>query len=695
MRTTINDSYGDIGTAVFYRQHKFIPKVVDIAEGDIEQLRESCKADKVQYKGSRTYASLRDFSEYNFLFNIDKNKFNDQLLINLLDNNTKELIGKGLDDLEIIETTLFPTISEEEEEEVSDDFFGSSLISNQTFIILEADGSTVDKKGIYKIELYEEGITSNNSSGGFIEAEFLDKIGEEKTATPIITIELGPGPEVRNNSSSLYFSYDPQLTDKESNERLSLLEYRKLEEEVTMKKAVWILLALDNTVSSINLSYKSWVDNKNPNRNMNKYLLRNDEYYSTKNKIRVIEKTDYGDYWFDKNSETLIGNKAISDHPILNRKITKYNRNQIYYSPFAEYKKGDRITFVDGSRWESIKDNNIGNSPILSPYWVLVDSLNNIFTNQVTIIISPNEAGYSNPGGNITVETYSVVQIRIYETPGYSIDESNPCSYDEGSPMLPGSFSYTANREPNGEVVKNITVLNWSRPIETGKLIINYIPTYSTIGFSATDNGNSVDLAYNEWPTYFNDNIEISKVIINGAENDPDFNENYELSAYINDNISLVFPEFTKYSISSVTSNYFIDNNLNTKEILPEEVINSDTGEKEFRINDTIDFSTATYILNLVTKTLTIYITKSTGFEVSNIISSVEYNNSASIGFFGDSFSKAVVKIDENRKVELSEIGSSETLGKSKISLSFDNTNKAYYININRVLTNIEIELEP
>ena len=80
---------------------------------------------------------------------------------------------------------------------------------------------------------------------------------------------------------------------------------------------------------------------------------------------------------------------------------------------------------------------------------------------------------------------------------------------------------------------------------------------------------------------------------------------------------------------------------------------------------------------------------------MSNIISSVEYNNSASIGFFGDSFSRAIVKIDENRQVELSEIGSSETLGESKISLSFDNTNKAYYINIDRVLTNIEIELEP
>ena len=692
MKTVINDSYGDIGTAVFYRQHQFIPKDVEIAEGDIEQLRESCKADKVQYKGNRTYASLRDFSEYNFQFDIDKDKFNDQFLINLLDDKSKELVGKRLDDLEKVETVLFPTITEDESEEYTEEFFGSTLISNQTFLILEADGSTVNKRGIYKIELYEEGIDSNNSGGGFIEEEFLDRVGEEKLASPVITITLGPGPEVKNNPRSLYFSYDPQLTEKENNERLSLVEYRKLEEEVSMKKAVWILLALDNSVTSINLSYKSWVDNENPNRNMNKYLLRNDEYYSTKDNIRVIKKSDQGNYWFDKNSETLIGNKAITTHPILSRKIAKY-RNLNSYSPYVEYKIGDRVTF-EGSRWESTSDNNLGHSPILSSYWVLRDRLNNIFTNQVTIVISPNGAGYSNPGGNITVDTYSVKQIRIYETPGYVINELNPCSYDESNTMPAGSFSYSANREPNGEINKVVTILNWSRPIESGKLILNYVATFSTISFNITDNGEEVDQSYENWPVYFNDNIELSKVIVNGVENDPNFNENYELSVYIGDNISLVFPEFTKYSIGSVTSNYIVDNAPNTKEILPEEIINED-GKIETRINDKVDYSSATYILNLVAKTLTISIIESEGFEVSNIISRVSYNSSHSIGFFGDSFSSVTVRdARDNKQIELTEIGNSAKLGESTITLTHDDTNEAYYINIDKVLTNLEIILK-
>lgn len=55
---------------------------------------------------------------------------------------------------------------------------------------------------------------------------------------------------------------------------------------------IWMLISNNSEVESVNLSYKSWVDSTNPNRNMNKYLLRNDEYWSTIDSVGIIETVE-------------------------------------------------------------------------------------------------------------------------------------------------------------------------------------------------------------------------------------------------------------------------------------------------------------------------------------------------------------------------------------------------------------------
>ena len=67
-----------------------------------------------------------------------------------------------------------------------------------------------------------------------------------------------------------------------------LVSEKELLDEVTGEKMIWMLISNNSEVESVNLSYKSWVDSTNPNRNMNKYLLRNDEYWSTIDSVGII-----------------------------------------------------------------------------------------------------------------------------------------------------------------------------------------------------------------------------------------------------------------------------------------------------------------------------------------------------------------------------------------------------------------------
>lgn len=688
MKTIINDTSGDLGTAVFYEWHKFIPKGVEIPESDKNLLIENCKSKKVQYKGNRTYASLRDFSEYDFLFNIDKDKFNDKFLINLLDKKSKDLVGKKLDDLEKIEKIMFPTL-QSESSGYEDEFFGSTLISNQTFIILNANGANSYSSGIQKIEIYEEGVTSNNNSGGFIEEELLDLISDsdiEKTNSPIITIFLGPGPEIKNNSSDMYFSYDPQLTSKEDNESLSLTDYRKLVEEITMEKAVWILLALNNTVKSINLSYKSWIDSINPNRNMKDYIIRNDEYYSMKDVVKVVEKSKNLDYWYDKNSETLVGNKKISNHPILDRKLKKYKDNASVFSPFAEYSLGDRVLF-DKKFWESLSNNNEGNYPTLSNEWTLFENITDIFTSRVVIVPYPNKGGYSNPGGIITVKNNSLISFKIFETSGYSINEENPCSYEIGKNLT--DYILTVNRDPSVGNEITLTVSNWNLPISSGKLYINFKQIYSTINLKMSDG--IVSVPYEQWSThYLDDSLKLSKIKINDELKDPEFDENYNLSVYIDDRVSLIFPKFTKYTVENIKSTYIVDNNLIDKLIVPE------ITENEVILNDIVNYTSTIYTLNVKLREFTITtIGNSANFEISKPIGKTEYGNKYSVYFYNESFKAANIRVDNGNQIDYSieELNSTKTINSTKVKISLD-SNQNYLLELINVVTNIEITLK-
>ena len=89
--------FGDIGTAVLYKETKCYPDLNTEAKEDLKnKLREninSYRGVKVLYRGSNKNIMERDFAEYDFSYILKKNKVNNKYIISDLDDNSKALIG--------------------------------------------------------------------------------------------------------------------------------------------------------------------------------------------------------------------------------------------------------------------------------------------------------------------------------------------------------------------------------------------------------------------------------------------------------------------------------------------------------------------------------------------------------------------------------------------------------------------------
>lgn len=689
MKVVINkENFGDIGTAVFYKSHKYIPaEGTDIKEEDLSDFIIDCSSDRVQYRGTKDLLSYGDFSEYDFSYIIEKFKFNDQLKINLLDKDSKNLIGKKLDDLEKIESTMFPTISNQEEE-YSEEFFGSGLISNQVFLVLKSFGIDDNGRGDYKIELYEEVIESNNSMySKFIEWDLLNKLNSPSIISPAITIYLGPDELIKNNTSDKYFSYDPNLINKNKNSLLNILDYRELEEEIYMDKMIFIMITTENKEVEVNLSYKSWVDSKNSNRNMNKYLIRNDEYFSTINNNIIINSIKDSEFLIDSNSGTLLGNlnEKVSC-PILEKKLNKISNFK--YSPYVRYKMGDKVSF-NGKYWESLSNNNYNENPYISNKWAISSTLTDFHTSRVNIVTMPQEGGYTSPSGSITVTNSTRKTIRIFEKLGYVVNEVDTCLFSPGNPLDTSSYTYTINVTPSGEIIKEVTIVNWTKPIESGYIYINLKPSESKCKFNIVSN--NVTVEYSNWVEYFSEpNLKFSKILVNNTTIlEP--SETGEFSFNPGDKVNFIIPELNKYIISEISSKYIVNNLPNLKTITPE-ILN----DGSFLIKDEIDYSETVYTLTIEDKTLTISVENLSGVEVSEVISRVLYGNEYNIKFSELPNNKVSQVRIVNEKDEYVDIDISSNLGEifnldgSEIVITDEE--EYFNINFNKIISDYKIK---
>lgn len=694
-----NSDFSNISTAVFYKWHRFIP-ASGVFPSDLESLRISCTSDRVQYWGSKTYTGLRDFSEYDFGMFPDKVKFGDSLMISNLDAESRELLGKNLEDLEKVESYMFPSISATGEE-ADYDYFGSTLINNQTFILFDTP------ENYWKIELYEDIVESNNSRGGFVESEFLEVSGESgpEYPKPFMVITLGPEPDLLNNSESMYYYYDSMISER--SRTIGAVSYVKLLQEVSLSKAVWMLLTSDNDITDINLSYKSWTDSINPNRNMCKYSLRNDEYWSTKDSSTVLEKIGGTEFWYDMNSKTLLGNEEIPADACPIMKMKKKYIDLDTYSDFVEYSLGDKVKYghsLDGElqEWESLCDGNLGNNPVYSSKWVLSGAVVNTETNRVTIMMNPPNAGSTNPGGTITVKRNDSRRFLVLENVGYRLakDESGnfkPPSYDSdsGSTLNPSSYSFSVVAE-GGVERKYLNVYNWARSIETGKLIVNFEVSKSIITLSARDPEGLMPSNYSEWPSFFSEpEFRVSKSIseIDGIVIDPEIT-NGKMEFMPGQKVTLVFPELSKYTISKATSTYYVGNS-ETPTVVDLEVSTSE--KKENLVSGQIDFTETTLTLQLAYKIFEVFMAEYIGFEISKVLDYVQYGEETEFSFYtkpGITFGKIIISEISGKQVTitLKDLGKTVNLGTTELSLSRDDDD-IFTLNLKNPITDYKIQI--
>lgn len=415
MKVIVNNSslLSNIQTIALYKLIKYVP-----AEENMNELeRNNHVADKVLYLSSNDRFSGYDDIEYDFSFLIEKHKYNDNQKLENLDPISKVILGKELEDLVLAEKMIVPSNTIPDEgitDKIS--YFSSSIVSNNKFIILNIE------KDIYKIELYEGVIDSNNSEG-----DFIDYDTGEATKKPISTIILGLEKKDNLNESVKYES-DKSNFNKTLWEE-NKVEYMKLLDEIRGNKFICISLSEEGSDNlKVNLAYDSWLkDSKNPLRNLNKYLLRNDDFYFILNNTNPVKEV--GNYLIDSNTGTVLSNtltpiELSGKTSILEMKRKRILEDSLVWNNSVNYSQGD-IVECNGVRYESLKKNNIDNFPPLSSAWEVESELTSYFTTRITVRAEEGYGCSIFPSGIITIlPTVDFVEFSIVDEPGYEIDKN-------------------------------------------------------------------------------------------------------------------------------------------------------------------------------------------------------------------------------------------------------------------------------
>lgn len=692
MKTTIvKNEFKDIKTVVFYKFNKYIPELSYIDQDLYNNIKNNFKSIKIQYKGSEDKLDDNTFSEYNLSYCIDKKKFNDELLIEYLDDISLNKIGKNTKDLITIENSIFPTLSNEVGD-INNKFFKSGLVSNQ--LVLTFNINEKFEENIWKIEFYEDIIDSNNIEEDFICYEFLNRFNKNAiNKIPIAIITFGPENTTKNNPDEFYFEYDPMLSDKNNNERLTLKEYKELLEEIYNYKYVITSFLNKDGLIELNLSYKSWINSINPNRNMNKYLVRNDDFYSLINSYDSLKNIE--DYlWIDKTSGNIVGNSIIEylkdNFPILYRKISKYYNNN-KYSSSIEYNLGDKVTYNE-SIWESLSNENINNNPYFDNNWILSSKVNSIFTTKVLLEFNPFNSGYFENNNEVN-KNYVIISnnesfsFYLKNNTGYTLNTKNPCSISN-SEYLPDTDYELINISKDLYIIK---IKRWENVFKTNKIIFNYLTSKSFLEFNALGK-DSLYIQYFNWINYFSEpNLKFSEILVNNTPIDiTKFNGSIELN--IADNIKIKVSELNNYKLNNISANYLIDNET-VNEIIP--VLENE--DRTYSFEDTVKFTRSTYTLNLIKKFYKIKILNLEGFEVSEVISQINYDSEYNLKFYTKNESRfkelTLINPITEKFITINEFNLNSLIDFENIKIKLSKKDDIYNFYISNVKTNYNIQL--
>lgn len=515
----LNSNFTSLSCAVAYRTYRFIPSVSDrdkVIE-NFDFIKRGYEASNIKYHGTNdTILDGKTLLEYNFSQLVEKSKFNNTYLPSLLDPRSKDLVGKELGSIERINEVLFPTISYDDVDSFG--YYGSMSLTtlDQTLYFISL------LSGEWKLELYENTISENlPGTGKFYDSEFLTLAGVEHV-DPAIIIYLGAtsGTTIRFPGSvesykymprSLYFheeNGDP-FTDSYygsvSGEIIDLVDYRNLFDEVHGNKLVYILFSPKELEEELRIFASVSQYDKNINRNMNKYYLRNDEFWSTRDFGVPIKEV--GNFIFDRRSDTLLGqsdsNKVVS--PILKRKLRNIELEGDTWCKYREYGLGEKVSYK-GNTWISLVSGNLGNSPKASNCWSPVDLSRDSMT-RISIISDSSYSNSVSPNGVVRVKDGFDQKFILSIGKYYELDKAFPIgdgkSFYEVSSLNPLSGPLFNYNESNNSI--NITGYSWKDstgeicgPGVTGKLVFYFNRRSVMFRFTATTEEGQV-LNYQDW----------------------------------------------------------------------------------------------------------------------------------------------------------------------------------------------------
>ena len=269
---------------------------------------------------------VSDFAEYGLKFIPTKYRYNSEPIINYLSEKSRDIVGLEVEDLEKISKTLFATNEVNQNEEFKKErysYFGSIDINDQTLVMIDVPGGY---DTVYLFDRYPDPVE----------------------------LDLGNADSLNKLVQKYEWKVEVRLDDR------------------VPRKLVWFVVSPAGKVENINLSYLMWSGSENPERNRNKYLLRNDDLDNISNDLSVVNKISGTDILVDGNSGTILGNKNIESCPILSRKLKGAN-GFIYGSSDSTvfFKKGS--IYYDGNVYLALKDTY--EPPNISPDFRYEDDL--------------------------------------------------------------------------------------------------------------------------------------------------------------------------------------------------------------------------------------------------------------------------------------------------------------------------------
>lgn len=687
-------SYDKTGSIIF----KYVPNTKD--SESFFSISNHIYSD-LQYLGTNERLENNDFAEYEFSHLINKGKFNDNLLINQLDNNSRNLINLNTEISTTVESCLFPSLGLNSERPRFK-YFGSSTYQSSKFFSFDLD------EGVYKLELYDE-IVESNYDGSFYEFDALKYSNISADIEPSIIITLGPDRNDLRNSESWYYENDGIRSETLS----KAAEYGKLLNELNFRKVINIYLPeKENQDIEVNVSLEAWKDdNKNPNRNTHLQVLINDYFHGSKNKINPIQKNNYTNLKYDINSMTLVSNSEmvpLNDCPILRSKVSKLN-NEIRtvgnsnWQSSIRYNLGDVVSY-NNIIWESLVENNIGNNPQLSSVWEEIDKLTNYYTNRLSVSFYDSvfeNVGVIKPAGDIIItDDTENIELSVKENTGFDLVTDTLYIYPpyNGSSELPLVRDSEVLNGYNYEHFKSqdlghIFIFSKNQINLLKEIDYLYFKTTSknyNINFQVTVNyGDRVDnLSWSSWSSD-NKNISLTATLSSNSGTITEYKLDDKNSSFISSTQDIINLELKDssgiYKLDSVVTN--------RDEVIP----SNDDKVNNIIVNPLPEDDTKSsilYTLMINSTPIKLRVEKFDNFVVEKAQQIIKINESGLVRFYvSDSdkeFDKASIEVGDRRL----EFRAGEKLGVNGCIISLtDNPDGIYSLEFTRISTNINIEL--